>query len=176
MMRTFHTPRLMGRAACVADSEEVWRAATESLAELERWVPWAREVQTLEASRLYARECEAGFILGSLYDFNAFLPDGTLVSKVAAWPAAGAPELLELGYWRRSGYAGLGYGREAVLGLMRWCLAQVGVSRFRIRCDEANAASRHLAEALGFSSVHVCEEDFYGTLRRQHLYEREVLR
>ena len=91
-------------------------------------------------------------------------------------PAAGGPELLELGYWRRSGYAGLGYGREAVLGLMRWCLAQLGVGRFRIRCDEANAASRHLAEALGFSSVHVYEEDFYGVPRRQHLYEREVLR
>ena len=172
----FRTQRLHCRAASPADAERVRAAANESLAQLTPWLPWARQAQTAEQAAAYAAECAAGFAAGTLFDFNAYdLQTGDFVCKLAAWPVSGGPEVFEIGYWCVTRRAGHGYTGEAVEGLMRWALAELGIARFRIRLDEGNARSRRLAERLGFARVHQSTKSFFGEERCELVYERQVL-
>ncbi len=56
----------------------------------------------------------------------------------------------EIGYGLAAPYRGLGYGAEAVEGLIGWCREQPGARRLSATVLPDNAPSRRLLERLGF--------------------------
>ena len=61
--------------------------------------------------------------------------------------------VLELGYHIFSEYRRQGYALECCQGIMEYGIRELGVSQFEVRIARDNAASRQLAEKLGFHSM-----------------------
>jgi [ribosomal protein S5]-alanine N-acetyltransferase len=60
------------------------------------------------------------------------------------------PDAVELAYTTYPHYRRLGYGSEAVTGLLRWATRAARIRRFLLTVSASNLASRGLAEKLGF--------------------------
>ena len=56
----------------------------------------------------------------------------------------------EIGYWRRTRFAGQGYITEAVRGISDFAFDALDANRLEIRCDSLNHRSVKVAERAGF--------------------------
>lgn len=57
---------------------------------------------------------------------------------------------VEIGYWRRTSFAGHGYITEAVRGITAFAFDSLGAGRVEIRCDPLYHRSVRVAERAGF--------------------------
>lgn len=152
------TDRLLIRPPRAGDGPIINAAVNESLAELQPWMAWAQEPQTLEASELYARRSAADFLTRENLNLLLFLRDGgQLVGSSGIHRIDWTVPRFEIGYWCRTSLAGRGYIREAVAGLTRLAFATLGAARVEIRMDALNERSWRVAERCGF--------ELEGTLR-----------
>jgi RimJ/RimL family protein N-acetyltransferase len=127
-------------------------AIDESLAEVQRWLPWgAEEPSSLEhlAARIekYASECASGTAWRL-----ALVDDGTgrFIGSGALLPYVG-PRALEVGYWIRNSEAGRGLATRAAAALTRSGFREHGVERMELWTKPGNEASAAVARRLGFS-------------------------
>lgn len=60
---------------------------------------------------------------------------------------------VEIGYWAHPEARGRGVMTAAVRAVTTWAFEELGVGRVRIVCAVDNAASRHVAEAAGFTET-----------------------
>lgn len=74
----------------------------------------------------------------------------------------------EVGFWGRKQYRGQGLISEAVRGVVEFASRHLGAHRLECFADEANAASRRVAERSGF----VLE----GIMRNERMEPKGVLR
>lgn len=127
-------------------------AIDESLAEVQRWLPWGKEEpSTLEqlAARLatYMQQGEEGTAWRlALVDAG----DGTLLGSGALLPYPG-PGALEVGYWIRTGAKGQGLATRAAAALVRHAFVELGISRMELWTLTGNAPSMAVAQRLGFT-------------------------
>lgn len=124
-------------------AEGIFEATVASRRELLPWMPWARE-PTLEGVRKMAAE-----------DVNTFAIIERATGEVigVAGLNANPDGSYELHYWIRSDRAGRGLATEASRALLDWARRSLGATRFDLWAGRDNAASRRVAEKLGF--VHV---------------------
>ena len=126
-------------------------AIDESLAEVQRWLPWgAEEPSTLEhlAARIerYAR----AYAEGTAWRLALVDPsDGTLLGSGALLPYPG-PGALEVGYWVRTSAAGRGLATRAAAALVRHAFGVHGVERMELWAKSGNEPSMAVARRLGF--------------------------
>lgn len=126
-------------------------AIDESLAEVQRWLPWgAEEPSSLAhlAARLdrYTRDYAAGTSCRlALVDAT----DGALLGSGALLPYPG-PGALEVGYWVRTGASGQGLATRAAAALVRHAFRARGVERMELWTKVGNDASMVVARRLGF--------------------------
>ena len=133
------------------DVQGVREAIDESLAEVQRWLPWgSEEPSSLEqlAGRIdrYATECDAGtaWRLALVDQTNGrFLGSGALLP----YPGPGA---LEVGYWVRNSEAGRGLATRAAAALIRYGFRQKGIERMELWTKPGNEPSAAVARRLGF--------------------------
>ena len=59
------------------------------------------------------------------------------------------PKTPELGIWIKAAAHGNGFGKEAVIGMMRWAEEHLDVEHFVYPVDRDNAPSRRIPESLG---------------------------
>ena len=81
----------------------------------------------------------------------------------------------EVGYWSRVSTAGSGFISEAVRALADLAFGTLGVVRLEAVIDEANAASRRVAERCGFALEGIHRHDRRaadGGLRNTCIYAR----
>lgn len=77
----------------------------------------------------------------------------------------------EIGYWVVPWARGLGVARTAVVRLADWGHQQLGITRFRLRIEETNAASIAAALAAGAVASDVLEPvELKGTIRQMRHY------
>jgi RimJ/RimL family protein N-acetyltransferase len=136
---------LVLRSPTPSDEALVVGAVQASLAELERWMPWA--------SADYGSDGFAEYLRGSRQRGDRPLlicePDGTVVGGTGLNQLDTANLRVNLGYWVRSDRAGRGYATRAARLAARWGVLELGFQRIDIVMSVENLASRAVAEKLG---------------------------
>lgn len=133
-------------------AEAATAAVRESLPELRRFLPWARDDYDIEAARGFIEMSVNAWAEGTEFNYAIFDRAGELVGTIGLMTRMG-PGVLEIGYWTRSAYAGRGYMTAAVNAVAEEALALPGVERVAIRHDAANEASAAVAVKAGFVEV-----------------------
>ena len=145
------TPRLTIRSPRAGDGAAINAAVLESFAELNRWMPWARERPTVDESELFARRSAVDFLNRTELPM-LLLERGTerLVGASGMHHIDWTVPRFEIGYWCRTMLAGRGYVREAVGAIARMAFTTLAAARVEIRMDPHNERSWRVAERLGF--------------------------
>ncbi len=146
------TPRL--RLCAPREDEtvgaEMNAAICASWPELSLWMPWARQLPTIEESARTAahfawkweNRTELDFILRGRVG-------GRLVGRCGLHTIEPHVGRAELGYWLDSRVCGRGLMTEAAARVVEWA-GELGFGRLEIRCDARNARSQSVAKRLGF--------------------------
>ena len=143
------TPRLHLRTFRAGDGPRLYEAVAESQAELRRCLghlPWVAEELTQDSAELRCRRCEAYFFSRADLPYLAF--------ETAT---------------------GQGYASEGVNALVDWAFAGLTAQRVELITDEANTASRRVAERCGFALEGVlrhAQRAPDGSLRNTCVYAR----
>lgn len=145
--REIRTDRLLLRAVNVDDAPAQVEAVADSLAELGRWMPWARRPQSLETAEENLGASARDFGEGS-FEY-AMWRDGVCAGRIGVHGFDARVPKGEIGYWTRTTFAGQGLMKEAVRALTDTML-EAGFRRVEIRCDARNEASAAVARACGF--------------------------
>lgn len=145
------TARLRIRGWAPADAAALKPAIDGSLAELQRWMAWARnEPSELAVLEERLARFQAEFAAGTNWACGIFLrSSGEVLGGVSLLPRIG-PGALELGYWLRNGCTGRGYATEAAAALTWVGLAMPDIERIEIRCDPENRPSAAVPARLGY--------------------------
>lgn len=126
-------------------------AVVSSQRELLPWMPWAVN-PTLENSRRMTAQSERDFEARTHLHFAMLERATGEVLGVAGFDNERA-DLPELHYWIRTDHAGRGLTTEAARALIAWAQRELHVERVWLWAGRDNAASRRVAEKLGFEHV-----------------------
>jgi RimJ/RimL family protein N-acetyltransferase len=145
------TERLALQATRPGRGAAISAARAESQAELERWMPWAREPGSPEDAERHCREMQVKWHAREELDF-CFVrkSDGTLVGKGGLHTIDWSVPKFEIGYWIRTSCSRQGIATEATLGLVAFATNSLGAHRIEITSDTRNGPSRRVAEKSGF--------------------------
>ena len=140
------------------DAPALFEAIRESIDYLNRWLPWAKDYQSVaDAERWIAagdRELQAGTSLRcGIFDAKT----QTCLGGVGLNRIERRDRVASLGYWRRKGAAERGVATRAARLLARHALTQGGFHRIDILVAVTNGPSQSVARKLGAK--------FEGTLR-----------
>lgn len=173
------TERLLMRPPQAGDGAQFFEALSESLVELRRFLaalPWIAAEPSLEASELYCRNGQANFVARKDLPFFLFeRASGQLVGATGLHRTVWATPKTEVGYWVRSSRAGQGLIAEAVEATVQYAFAHIGAVRVELITDEANHASRKVADRCGFGLEARLRSECRapdGSLRNTCLYAR----
>jgi len=137
-------------------------AITESIGQLQPWMPWAQQAPSWEESELVVRRAQADFILRTNLNYQIYdravegrrLLGGAGLHRID-WEA----RRFEIGYWVRASAQGRGYVSETVLALTQMAFEQLRARRVEIRMDDVNVRSRAVAERCGFELEGILRQD-----------------
>jgi len=154
------TERLVIREPRVGEGAIVNEAVVESFGELHAWMPWAKEVPTVEESEKYTRESAAKFITRQDFGLRIWNREQTrFIGSTGLHPKSWSPRVFEIGYWIRTSEAGKGYTTEAVKALTAYGFSVMKADRMFIRCDDRNSASARVADKAGFQLEGILRND-----------------
>ena len=145
------TPPLLLRPWSPDDAPALRAAIDESLDALRPFITWAaNEPATLEQTRARLAQYAADFAGASRWRY-AVVHRGTgeLLGGASLHPYPG-PGALEVGYWVRTSWTRRGIAGAAAAALTRHAFRAHAAERVEIWCDPENAASRQVAQSLGF--------------------------
>ena len=111
--------RLVLKATRAGRGAETNAACAESQRELQAWMPWAREPQTVEQSEAHCRAMHAKWHSREELDFCFYrAADGLLVGKGGLHTIDWTVPKFEVGYWIRTSCTRQGFATEATLALV----------------------------------------------------------
>ncbi len=166
---SFESDRLTIRAPRAGDGTEMNAAVQETFDDLKPWMPWARQVPTLEESETYVRRAQCEFLAREDLTMLLFLKGtNTLVGGSGLHRIDWNIPKFEIGYWCRKRFQGQGYISESTEAIARFAFETLGAKRVEIRCDPKNVRSRRVPDRLGFK--------LEGTLRNNTLSTSGELR
>ncbi|MFW9332288.1 GNAT family N-acetyltransferase [Paenibacillus polymyxa] len=148
----FQTERLTIRAPQWGDGAAVNEAIRESVHELRPWLPFARNLPTVEESEIRSRQARLKFLDRSdmvLYVFDT--ASGQFVASSGLHRINWDARRFEIGYWLRTSWTGKGIITEAVHGVTDFAIQHLHANRLEILCDSRNMRSAKVAERAGFT-------------------------
>lgn len=170
------TERLYMRVRKDGDELQINEAIIETYDDLNKWMPWADHIPTLEESKEYTRTAIANFLTRKVLDFSILLKGtDTFIGSI------GFPRLdwnipkFEIGYWIRKSFQSKGYAVEAADSLTRFAFETLDAKRVEIRCDPENHKSKKIPEKLGFELEGILRKDFIipsGEIRDTAVYAK----
>jgi RimJ/RimL family protein N-acetyltransferase len=173
---SFDTERLTIRVPRPGEGAEVNAAVLESIEELQRWMPWATPVPTVENSEVYGRQARAKFFAREELGLRFFLKGtDTFVGASGLMVRGWDVPAFEIGYWVRRRFVGQGYCTEAVRAIAAMAFDVLKAERIEIRCDDHNDRSWRVAERCGFTLEGIRRHDArtpLGELRDTRVYVR----
>lgn len=173
---SFESKRLLIRAPLWDDGAMVNEAIRESMDELRAWMPWARNIPTIEESEINIRRARVQFLDRSDLRLLLFLKEtGQLIGSSGLHRIDWESRKFEIGYWLRTPFGNNGYMTEAVAAITNYAVQDLQANRIEIRCDGRNIRSARVAERLGFTLEGIlrqekCSED--GTLRDTMVFSK----
>ncbi|MBI5276416.1 MAG: GNAT family N-acetyltransferase [Burkholderiales bacterium] len=175
------TARLTLRPPRAGDGAVVFEAVLESLPELRRFLaslPWVGGEQSIENSESWCRNSAANFLARKDLPFLMFdTASGEYLGSTGLHRMDWGVPKAEVGYWCRSSMAGRGIVTEAVRAICEYGFEHLRAQRLEIVTDEANVASRRVAERCGFTLEGVLRHERRapdGSLRDTCIYSRLV--
>lgn len=131
------------------DARAFHEAATESVAQLEPWMPWCHPGYTLaEAASWVSLQSKA---FADQHEFEFVMVDRA--DRILG--ACGLNQIdqrnrrANVGYWVRTSVSGRGMATRAVARLLQWGAANTDLQRFEIVVAIDNTASIRVAEKVG---------------------------
>jgi RimJ/RimL family protein N-acetyltransferase len=143
--------RVVLRSYRPTDAQVVWAAIEESRPSLARWVPdigrrrSMAEVEHALAGLTHDQDRGARLIFG-VWERGS----GQFLGEVGLYEFDPGTGRGEVGYWIRRTASRQGYATQALSTLLTYAKAELGLHRFEAHIASDNAASRRLAERLGF--------------------------
>lgn len=166
---SFESDRLTIRAPRAGDGTEMNAAVQETFDDLKPWMPWARQMPTLEESETYVRRAQCEFLAREDLVMLLFLKGtNALVGGSGLHRIDWDIPKFEIGYWCRKRFQGQGYISESTEAIARFAFETLGARRVEVRCDSKNIRSRRIPDRLGFK--------LEGTLRNNTLSTSGELR
>ncbi|MCZ6675711.1 MAG: GNAT family N-acetyltransferase [Candidatus Poribacteria bacterium] len=166
---SFESERLTIRAPHPGDGAEENAAVRETFDDLKVWMPWAKEIPTLEESEALVRRKRCEFLSREDLLLLLFLKGtNTMVGSSGLHRMDWDIPKFEIGYWCRKRFQGQGYITESTAAITKFAFEALGAKRVEIRCDSKNVRSRRIPERLGF--------ELEGTLRSNMLSPSGELR
>ena len=145
------------------DGALLYAAVTESLSELRRFLaalPWVAADPSPQASELYCRNAQANFLARKDLPFLLFeRSTGQLLGATGLHRIVWDTPKAEVGYWVRTSRSGNGFICEAVTAMTAYAFQELRAVRVELVTDEANHASRKVADR--------CEFRLEGVLRHE---------
>lgn len=176
---SLHTARLELRPPRAGDGAALCEAVNESLPALREFLamlPWVAGEPSVAASETWCRQAQANFIARTDLPFLMIeRASGQVLGAVGLHRPVWATPRFEVGYWCRSSRAGGGHVTEAVAALVALAFGPLNAARVELVTDEANAASRRVAERCGFRLEGTRRNDHRapdGSLRHVCMYAR----
>ncbi|MDH5757948.1 MAG: GNAT family N-acetyltransferase [Gemmatimonadota bacterium] len=170
------TARLLLRCWSPEDAPRFKAALDASLAEVARWIPWARKEPSPLAdivARLEGFRADFHGGRNALYAMTDPAGDDVL-GGIGLYRRVG-PGRIEIGYWVRTDQAGKGLATEAATALTRVAFTLEGIDAVEIRCDVANEPSNAIPRKLAYRHARTIEEDpdpdADGRVRRTVIWE-----
>ena len=149
------TPRLILRPPQIGDGMQLNAAVLESLEMLKKFMPWVKEIPTINDSEEFVRLSAANWILKK--NDEPYLPififdkvDQKLLGCTGYHHFDWEIPSLETGYWLRSNAIGQGFMTEAINALTQYAFKELNVKRISISCEISNQRSKKIPERLGF--------------------------
>lgn len=154
--------KLLLRPLRLSDSENLFLAVRESLAELSHWMPWARQNYSLGDSKAFLKKRPVEWKDGISYGF-------AILDKEEMTHLGGCGinfiqrenGVANLGYWVRSSCAGKGIATAASALLGKWGFKKLGLNRLEIIVAVENIRSQRVAEKLGAKREGVLRNRLY---------------
>jgi RimJ/RimL family protein N-acetyltransferase len=166
--------RLLLRAPRVGDGALVNASVRESFNDLNRWMPWAQEIPTVEESEEFARRGRIKFLSREDLPFLIFLKEtSTHIGNTGLHNINWDVPAFEIGYWLHSAHHGHGYMTEAVSAITNFAFTTLNAARVQICMDSSNQRSYRVAERAGFlfECVRRCDaRGVSGALRDTRVY------
>ena len=149
-LRTLETQRVRLRVCQVEDTDAVFAAEEESLAELQSWFWWMHPEHNRKRCAAWAESRVASWLKGEEFSF-LIIDKG--FNKIVGCTWLNSLDTISLraslGYWVRSGSAGQGFASEAAREITRWAFEELDLQRIEIVLGTQNVKSRRLAERIG---------------------------
>ncbi len=151
-----------------SDAVPVLHAVRTSLADLERWMPWAHAGYSLEDTTTWLDLCREGWEKGTQYGFVAVdVETGEVLGDCGISQINRANGFANLGYWVRSSATGQGLGSALARRVARFGVEELKLNRLEILTAAENTASQRVAEKAGATRE--------GVLRSRLILREEVL-
>ncbi len=146
------TPRLVLRPFRRRDADAVVEAASASLTELNRWLPWAHPAYGRADAIAFVRDSMAAWSEGRAFDFaiRRLEDPERHLGNVSVWFTSRAALVGEIGYWVRTDETGAGIATEATARALEVAFNELQMHRVVLRIAVGNAASERIADKLGF--------------------------
>ena len=146
------SPRLSLRPFRRRDVEPLLEAVLPSLAELNRWLPWAHPTYGRGDAAAFIRESMSAWSEGRAFDFaiRSQADPGRHLGNVSVWFTSRAALVGEVGYWTRTDETNRGICTEATARALDIAFGELNMHRVVLRIAVGNTASERVAEKLGF--------------------------
>ena len=173
---SFESKRLLIRAPLWGDGVAVNEAVKESMEELRPWMPWARNIPTIEESEMNIRRSRLQFLDRTDLRLLLILKEtGQLVGCSGLHRMDWQSRKFEIGYWVRTSCGKQGYITEAADAITNYAIQELQANRIEIRCDGRNTRSARVAERLGFTLEGILRNetcDVDGSLRDTMVFSK----
>ena len=127
-------------------------AIEESFSELEKWMPWAQEMPTVDGLHEVLRNGELDFHADRGWGFAILDAKSDEVTGAAGLHRSEHPNRFEIGYWVRTSQTRRGIATLAARTLINAASTYLDTARqIVIRMDQANLASASVPRKLGFT-------------------------
>jgi len=132
------------------DTDELYQAVRESLAELMPWLDFAHKDYSIKETRTWLKTHPGAWKDGLAYDFAIFdTGDGSFLGGCGLNRIDNFNKRANLGYWVRTGRAGQGVAATATLLLARFAFKELSLKRIEIIIATENKRSLRVAEKVG---------------------------
>lgn len=148
-----YSPRLELRPFRRRDLDSLVDAASESIVDLNRWLPWAHVGYGRRDALVFLRDSVSAWGEGRAFDFTIRYIDRPTfhVGNVSVWFVSRQSRVGEVGYWIRSSETRTGVGTESAARVLAVAFDELALHRVVLRIAVGNRGSERIAEKLGFT-------------------------
>lgn len=153
MLPLIESQKILLRPPQLGDEFSINKAINESLPELQRWMPWAKD-PSLGPTIKFVKDAIEQWSSDHQSDFPLIVIDQATKNIIGAsgFNSRSRPEvpMFEIGYWISSAYTNQGFCSEVVKELTKFAFQTFKANRVQIVTQVGNEASRKVAEKNGF--------------------------